>query len=147
MGLIVLNRPVNKARTAALPPPGIILKARPFPTGRRVGAYQIRRSGQQAVAHARSEAAVKKFDTKEGTWDTRFICAGTTKTRVGAGDSGEPLFDPKASGASGKTVVYGLVTGETNTCSGLFTNLADPAIWKPFRAPLASYGLGHLIPT
>ncbi|MEU3653526.1 hypothetical protein AB0E67_11970 [Streptomyces sp. NPDC032161] len=60
--------------------------------------------------------------------------------------SGGPLFDPNASG-SDKAVVYGLVTGETNTCQGLFTNLADPAIWKPFRKPLASHGLSHVVPT
>lgn len=42
--------------------------------------------------------------------------------------------------------MYGLVTGDTNTCAGLFTNLADPAIGKPFRDLLASRGLGHVIP-
>lgn len=53
------------------------------------------------------------------------------------------MFDTKA---SGKTVVYGLVTGDTHSCTGLITNLADPTIWEPFRDPLASHGLGHVIP-
>ncbi|MFJ4206681.1 hypothetical protein ACIP2Y_44785 [Streptomyces sviceus] len=45
-----------------------------------------------------------------------------------------------------KTVVYALVTGDTNSCTGLFTNLADATIREPFRDPRASHGLGHVIP-
>ncbi|MER8234944.1 serine protease [Streptomyces sp. NPDC094049] len=141
LGLIVLDRPVRQT-SAVLPPLG----AEPRP-GRVLRAAGWGRTdlGDPAKPSRLHEAAlpVKKFDDEGGVWDKNFLCAGTDTVRVGPGDSGGPLFAPKV---SGKAVVYGLVTGDTNTCSGLFTNLTDPSLWKPFRAPLASHGLSHVIP-
>ncbi|MFH8533773.1 S1 family peptidase [Streptomyces tendae] len=141
LALIVLDGPVDQPH-AALPPlgtqltPGRLVRAAGW--GRTDLADPNKPSRMQEA-----KLPVNKFDTEGGTWDDKFICAGTAESRVGPGDSGGPLFDPNASGG---TVVHGLVTGDTNTCPGLFTNLADPAVWKPFRAPLASEGLGNVIP-
>ncbi|MEU3598245.1 serine protease [Streptomyces sp. NPDC006798] len=142
LGLIVLDRPVRQ-RAASLPPAG----SRPEP-GR---VLQAAGWGRTVLEDADSkpsrmrEAAlpVTEFDTEGGSWDKEFLCAGTEQKRVGPGDSGGPLFAPAK---SGKAVIHGLVTGDTNTCTGLFTNLADPAIWQPFQGPLASHGLSHVLP-
>ncbi len=141
LGLIVLDSPVSQAR-AMLPSLGTTLRP-----GHLVHAAGWGRTDldDQAKPSRLQEAQlpVQKFDTEGGVWDKEFICAGTAESRVAPGDSGGPLFAMKA---HGKAVVYGLVSGDTNTCTGLFTNLAAPDIWKPFRAPLASHGLGHVIP-
>ncbi|MCX4966981.1 serine protease [Streptomyces sp. NBC_00654] len=143
LGLIVLDRPADQAG-ASLPP--LQTKPQPGRLLRAAGWGRTDLADPDKPSRLREAALpVTELDTEEGTWDKQFICAGTAKSRVAPGDSGGPLFDPNAS-RSGKAVVYGLVTGETNTCQGLFTNLADPAIWKPFREPLASHGLSHVIP-
>ncbi|MEU5271853.1 serine protease [Streptomyces hygroscopicus] len=141
LGLIVLDRPVDQP-PAALPP--LEAKLRPGRLVRAAGWGRTDLDDPDKPSRLQeAELPVNEFDTEGGIWDKEFICAGTAERRVAPGDSGGPLFDTKA---SGETVVYGLVTGDTNTCAGLFTNLADPAIWKPFRDLLASQGLGHVIP-
>ncbi len=141
LGLLVLDSPVDQP-SAALPPlrtalqPGRLLRADGW------GRTDINDEKKPARLQE-ATLPVNAFDTEGGTWDKEFICAGTADKYAAPGDSGGPLFDPEA---SDKAVVYGLVTGSTNTCTGLFTNLADPAIWKPFREPLASHGLSHVIP-
>ncbi|MFJ5723138.1 S1 family peptidase [Streptomyces sp. NPDC093149] len=142
LGLIVLDRPADQA-SAALP--ALRTKLRAGRLLRAAGWGRTDLAEPDKPSRLREATLpVTKFDTEGGTWDKEFICAGTAQSRVAPGDSGGPLFDP---GTSGEAVVYGLVTGETNTCQGLFTNLADPAIWKAFREPLASHGLSHVIPT
>ncbi|MFD7102884.1 S1 family peptidase [Streptomyces celluloflavus] len=151
LGLLVLDSPVDQP-SAALPPlrtalqPGRLL---------RLDGWGRTDLNDEKKPSRLQEATlpVNAFDTEGGTWDKEFICAGTADKYAAPGDSGGPLFDPnpsentaKATKAA-KAVVYGLVTGSTNTCTGLFTNLADPAIWKPFREPLASHGLSHVIPS
>ncbi|MFF9352253.1 S1 family peptidase [Streptomyces sp. NPDC014734] len=141
LGLIVLDGPAGPT-SAALP--ALRTKLRPGRLLRAAGWGRTDLADPDKPSRLReARLPVTEFDTEGGIWDKQFICAGTTRSRVAPGDSGGPLFDPNA---SGKAVVYGLVTGETNTCQGLFTNLADPAIWKPFREPLASHGLSHVIP-
>ncbi|KUF15178.1 S1 family peptidase [Streptomyces silvensis] len=157
LGLVVLDTPARQ-RSASLPPLG----ARPE-VGRVLRAAGWGRTdlNSEAKPTRLQEAAlpVTEFDTEGGTWDKNFLCAGAPEVRVGPGDSGGPLFAPPSPGGTvahgtggtvahrtGKAVVHGLVTGDTNTCPGLFTNLADPALWKPFRAVLAAKGLAHVIP-
>ncbi|WP_335940046.1 S1 family peptidase [Streptomyces sp. PTD5-9] len=141
LGLIVLDRPAAQP-SAALPP--LRTKVRPGRLLRAAGWGRTDLADPAKPSRLReAKLPITGFDTEGGIWDKQFICAGTAEKRVAPGDSGGPLFDPAP---SGRAVVYGLVTGETNTCTGLFTNLTDPAIWKPFRAPLASHGLTHVIP-
>ncbi|WP_424863588.1 S1 family peptidase [Streptomyces sp. MMS24-I29] len=144
LGLIVLDNAADQASAALAP---LRTKLQPGRLVRAAGWGRTDLSDPDKPSRLReARLPVTEFDTEGGTWDKQFICAGTAATRVAPGDSGGPLFDPSTSG-SDKAVVYGLVTGETNTCQGLFTNLADPTIWKPFRKPLASHGLSHVVPT
>ncbi|MFI6642764.1 S1 family peptidase [Streptomyces sp. NPDC050504] len=140
LGLIVLNRPVA-GQVAELPALGEKLKP-----GRVLRAAGWGRTDLEDPAKPsrlrEARLPVTAFDTEGGIWDKEFICAGTPTARIGPGDSGGPLF---STGVKGKPVVHGLVTGDTNTCQGLFTNLADPAVWEPFRKPLAEHGLSHVI--
>ncbi|MFF4173916.1 S1 family peptidase [Streptomyces sp. NPDC001744] len=141
LGLIVLDSPVSQT-PAALPAAGE--KPRPGRLVRVAGWGRTDLADETKPTRLREAVLpVQRFDTEGGIWDKEFICAGTAGTRVAPGDSGGPLFETKG---HGKAVAYGLVTGETNTCTGLFTNLADPAVWKPFHDVLASRGLGHVIP-
>ncbi|MET9144909.1 serine protease [Streptomyces sp. NPDC004042] len=141
LGLIVLDTPVTQT-PAVLPRAGTEL--RPGRILRAAGWGRTDLESPDKPSRLReARLPVDVFDTEGGVWDKEFICAGTAERRVAPGDSGGPLFDAKS---PGRTVVHGLVTGETNTCTGLFTNLADPVLWKPFRAPLAAHGLGHVVP-
>ncbi|MFI1869898.1 S1 family peptidase [Streptomyces jumonjinensis] len=141
LGLIVLDDAADQA-SAALPRPRTTL--RPGRLVRAAGWGRTDLANPEKPSRLReARLPVSEFDTEGGIWDEQFICAGTAESRVGPGDSGGPLLDRDS---SGKPVVYGVVTGETNTCEGHFTNLADPAIWKLFRGPLASHGLSHVIP-
>ncbi|GLF98644.1 S1 family peptidase [Streptomyces yaizuensis] len=142
LALLVLDRSV-KQKTAALPP----LNTRPQP-GQLLhvagwGRTILEDPNSRPTRMREAMLPVTEFNTEGGMWSKEFICAGTEETRVAGRDSGGPLFSTTK---SGKTVVHGLVTGETNTCTGLFTNLGDPTIWEPFRKPLASHGLAHVLP-
>ncbi|MFE7135101.1 S1 family peptidase [Streptomyces sp. NPDC057638] len=143
LALLVLDRPVRQ-KTAALPP----TRTRPQP-GQLLHAvgwgYTLPDDSSSLPTRLREAVLpVNAFDTENGVWSEEFICAGTQDKRVMGMDSGGPLFSVTK---SGKAVVRGLVTGATETCTGLFTNLADPVIWKPFREPLASHGLAHVLPS
>lgn len=141
LGLIVLDRPVG-GQVAGLP--RLEEKLKPGRMLRAAGWGRVNLEDPAKPSRLReARLPVTAFDTEGGIWDKEFICAGTPDSRIGPGDSGGPLY--AAEGAR-KPVVYGLVTGDTNTCQGLFTNLADPAVWEPFRAPLAGHGLGHVVP-
>ncbi len=142
LGLVVLDEEL-RYDTAALPRPN----TRPLPGEHLQAAGWGSTDAQSPVKSSQLLGVtlpVTEFDTEGGIWDEEFLCAGTPEKRVTHGDSGGPLYSVSG---SGEAVVHGLVTGETSTCYGLFTNLADPTVWEPFREPLASHGLSHVLPS
>ncbi|MFH8989390.1 S1 family peptidase [Streptomyces sp. NPDC017940] len=141
LGLIVLDSPARQ-KSASLPPLGAKPQAGRLLRAAGWGRTDLESEAKPTRLHE-TALPVTEFDTEGGTWDKNFVCAGTPERRVGPGDSGGPLFAPPS---RGKAVVHGLVSGDTNTCPGLFTNLSDPAVWKPFRKVLAAHGLSRVVP-